>query len=110
MNAPKPPPLPKFSIRAKRKKKPLPKMARLAPAACPVPPRPKALTEQQLSDFKDQVLIVLADYKDTIPTPLSVDDPENMGSRNPLSAEGIRIDIAKRIVDNLRLVAKVPKP
>lgn len=66
------------------------------------------LSPKRLATFKDQILLVLADYRDTHPTPLSVDDPENMGSRNPLSAEGFRIEIANRIVDNLKAVAKVP--
>lgn len=66
------------------------------------------LSPKRLDQFKDQVLLVLADYRDTIPTPMSVDDPDNMGTRNPLSAEGLRIEMANRIIDNLKAVAKVP--
>lgn len=74
---------------------------------CPMPPRGPMLTQKKLDAFKDQILLVLADYRDTVPTPLSVDDPKDMGSKNPLAAEGTRIEIANRLIENLKIIAKV---
>ena len=66
------------------------------------------LSPKRVDQLREQILIVLADYRDTVPTPLSVDDPNNMGSKNPLAAEKTRIEISRRIIDNLKVVAKVP--
>lgn len=52
--------------------------------------RSPKLTEPKLAAIKDQVLLVLADYRDM--------------RKNPLSNEGTRIEIANRILDNVRLV------
>lgn len=57
------------------------------------------LSPKRLDEFRKQVLVVLADYRDV-----------NMGEArpNPLSHESTRVDIAQRVIDNLKAVAKVP--
>jgi hypothetical protein len=50
------------------------------------------LNEKKLATFKDQVLLVLADYRAM--------------EKQFLANEGTRIEIANRIIDNLKAVAK----
>jgi hypothetical protein len=49
------------------------------------------LTAEELATIKDQVLLILADYKDVMP--------------KTLASEGTRITMANRIMDNVKLVA-----
>lgn len=49
-----------------------------------------ALDAEQVDKFKDQVLLVLADYQTTR-------DAHAFGRQ-----EGVRLEVAKRIIDNLR--------
>jgi hypothetical protein len=57
-------------------------------------PGPINLTVAQQEKFKEQILIILADYQDC-------KDPYAFGSTN----DGIRIEVTNRIMNNLRIIS-----
>ena len=59
------------------------------------------LSPKRLEELQKQILIVLADYRGMV-------NPAMPESKNPLQHEGTRFEIAKRILDNLKCIAKVP--
>jgi len=52
----------------------------------------KSLTPKKLDSFKDQILLVLNDYASL--------------EGNFLKSEGCRLDIANRLIANLKVIAK----
>ncbi len=63
--------------------------------------KPIKLNEEQVNLFRKQVLIILADYRNTRPSEVL-----NRESKNPLADEGTRVDISERILSNLLLIGR----